>query len=90
MPDHDELTYTIHAKERMELHKVSEEDSHFILKNPHNEYISKGNNIAEHLTSNRSTIRGVYSEVPSITGGKTLHIITVIRMSGDRMKRGRK
>ena len=89
MLDHDELTYTIHAKERMELHKVSEEEIHFI-KNPHNEYISKGNDIAEYLTSNRSTIRGVYSEVPSITGGKTLHIITVIRMSGDRMKRGRK
>jgi hypothetical protein len=90
VPRFDRLTYSQHALERLGEHKLTDAIIRATLNRPHNEYVSRGNDVAEILTSNGSTIRVVYTEVPSVSGGKALHVITVVRMKGDRMKRGRR
>ena len=90
MPNYVRVTYSPHATDQMLDRKVTHNQVVLAIAYPDNEYVSKERKVAERLTSHGNTIRVVYTEILAEPSGTEAHVITVVRMSGNRMKKGRK
>ena len=81
-----EVTFSVHAKERMEERSISRSQASAAVHNPDKLTLDRrnGNLVAERITAAGNTLRIVYTERPS-PGGKTAHVVKVIRIGGARI-----
>jgi hypothetical protein len=75
------VTYSKHARERMEERNISRQQVEQTLFHPDTVRLDKGVLIAERETTAGNTIRVVYREVLT-NQGQAAHVITTIRIAG--------